>query len=56
MATERKFEIKLLNQISDSQHHSEIVLYDRLISSADKRVTEGQTAKHSLGKPQFISN
>jgi len=51
-----KFEIKLLNQISDSQHHSVTVTFsDSITSNVDKRVTDGERAR-GWGKPQFISN
>lgn len=36
-----KFEIKLLNQISDSQHHSETVNYEDSPQKYRGRVTEG---------------
>ena len=52
-----KIEMKLLNQISDSEHHSMTVTYDDDIESdADKRVTEGDKAVSGWGQPQFISN
>ena len=47
-----KFEIKLLNQISDSEHHSVIVTYD---DKSGGRVTVGDIAT-GLGRSQFISN
>jgi len=52
-----KFEIKLLNQISDSQHHSLTSTFDEhTTGDSDKRITKGERAKHGFGKPQFISN
>ena len=51
-----KFEIKLLNQISDSQHHSGTVTFnDDTTGNSDKRVTEGERAQ-GWGHHQFISN
>ena len=50
------FEIKLLNQINDSQHHSAVVAYCSTIiedSSGKCRATEGS---RGLGNSQFISN
>ena len=51
-----KFEIKLLNQISDSEHHSIAITYDREtpIKSAG-RVKEGDSATYGWGRSQFIS-
>jgi len=52
-----EFEIKLLNQISDSQHHSITVTFDDDITNgSDKRVTEGERDECGWGFPQFISN
>ena len=51
-----KFEIKLLNQISDSEHYSVMLTFDHTTSGADKRVKMGDRAANGLGKPKFISN
>jgi len=52
-----KFEIKLFNQISDSQHHSITLPFDDdTRGNADKRVTEGEKAKFAWGRDRFISN
>ena len=56
MATEGKFEIKLLNQISDSEHHSVTVTYDDNTDGPDNRVLEGDISEDGWGCPQFISN
>jgi len=51
-----KCEMKLLNQISDSQHHSGTVTFnDDTTGNSDKRVTEGERAQ-GWGHHQFISN
>ena len=52
-----KFEIKLLNQISDSEHHSETVTYDDDVPKycAD-RVKRGDRAGSGYGRPKFILN
>ena len=52
-----KFEMKLLNQISDSQHHSRTVNYENITSSHEYRgrVTEGDKAR-GWGRHQFLSN
>ena len=50
-----KFEIKLLNQISDSMHCSTILTYD-VIGNYNSRVIEGKKAKRGWGRPQFISH
>ena len=51
-----KFEFKLLNQISDCEHHSDVVIYD---DHADHdtagRVTDDNSVR-SWGKSRFISN
>ena len=52
-----KFEIKLLNQISDSEHHSMTLLYYH--STPDdyaRRVTDGNRSEGGWGFPQYISN
>ena len=51
-----KFEIKLLNQISDSQHHSKIVNYENSPHNCSGRVTEGNVKAKGWGRHQFISN
>ena len=52
-----KFEIKLLNQISDSEHHSETVTYhDNTPDKHTIRVTEGDESKKGWGYHQYISN
>ena len=47
------FEIKLLNQISDSEHHSETMTYD---DDDCNRVTEGDRATNGWGYKKYISN
>ena len=49
-----KFEIKLFNQISDSEHYSKTVTYDD--DDGVARVTEGDRAKNGWGHQQFICN
>ena len=57
MATEGKFEIKLLNQISDSEHHSMSVTYnDNTTGGSDKRVIVGDKVILGWGRSQLISN
>ena len=54
-----KFEIKLLNQISDSEHHSMTVTYDHTTTDGPgNRVTKGDRAesKCGWGRRMFISN
>ena len=54
-----KFEIKLLNQISDSEHHSLTVTYDDRASDINAvvdRVTEGDRSENGWGYHQYISN
>jgi len=48
-----KFEIKLLNQISDSKHHSWTLTFSDYITI--KRVTEGERGE-GWGRAQFIFN
>ena len=48
-----KFEIKLLNQISDSEHYSKTFTYDY---DDVTRVTESGRAKNGWGYQQFICN
>ena len=48
-------EIKLLNQISDSEHHSVTNILDTASSNACSRVTEGDMARISRGCVQFMS-
>ena len=50
-----KFEIKLLNQISDSQHHSRTITYHNDSDDYNGRVTE-EDESNGLGRPKFISN
>ena len=52
-----KFEIKLLNQINDSEHYSMNLSYDDSVPDKYRnRVTEDdKRAKHVWGFPQFIS-
>ena len=47
----RKFEIKLMNQVSDSEHHSDMLMFNDKVSS---RVTN-DNAVRILGFPMFIS-
>ena len=49
------FELKLLNQISDSQHHLATVNYDNSPHNCNGRVTGDNRAK-GWGKNMFISN
>ena len=52
-----KFEIKLLNQISDSEHHLVTVTFgDDTPDIAAGRVTEGNQSKKGWGWAQYISN
>ena len=51
-----KFEIRLFNQISDSEHHSVTVTYNDNTNGPDHRVMEGDTSEDDWGRPQFISN
>ena len=51
-----KFEIKLFNQISDSEHHSVTVTYNDNTNGPDHRVMEGDISEDGWGRPQFISN
>ena len=53
-----EYEIKLLNQISNSEHHSKMVSYDNCTSTVDiiDRVRVGDKASFGWGEPQFISN
>ena len=52
-----EFKIKLLNQISDSKHHSITLNYDDDIpDDCTNRVTEGDRNEDSWGWPQYISN
>ena len=50
-----EFEIKLLNQISDSEHHSEIVTYDdSVLYRSRSRVKVGDRATEGWGFYRFI--
>ena len=49
-----KFEIKLLNQISDSEHHSETMTY--YDEDAVHRVIESNRSDIGYGFSQYISN
>ena len=54
-----KFEIKLLNQISDSEHHSETMTYDDDDDDEFEyasRVTKGDKSTYGFGTDDFISN
>ena len=52
-----KFEIKLFNQISDSEHHSEIITFgDNVPDKQRSKVTQGDRANYGYGQHQFISN
>ena len=57
--TEGKFKIKLLNQISDSEHHFWMVNYNKIASSnSASRIIDGNRsrAKDGQGRHKFISN
>ena len=49
------FEIELLNQVSDSEHHSVILNFDIASNKTVARVTEGDRAKRSQGYSMLIS-
>ena len=51
-----EFEIKLLNQISDSEHHLMNLTFDDNTKGGNKRVTEGDRAARGWGYHQFIFN
>ena len=52
-----KFEIKLLNQISDSRHYSVIVIYDNDTPAIyTHQVLGSGIAQEAWGHPLFISN
>ena len=51
-----KFEMKLLNQISDSQHDSGTADYENSPRECRGRVTEGDKGEEGWGCAQFISN
>ena len=52
-----KFEIKLLNQISDSEHCSKTVNYQNTDNKKiTSRVTDGDRAASALGKAKYFSN
>ena len=52
-----KFEMKLLNQISDSKYHFETAGYgDNTPDTSAGRVIEGYKSKKGWGCPQYISN
>ena len=52
-----KFEMKLLNQISDSEHYSLTATFgDDTPNDCKGRVTKGDKSKNGWGKPQYISN
>ena len=51
-----KFEVKLLNQISDCEHHSWTMNYDDSTTDVPAgRITGGDIGR-GWGRPQFISN
>ena len=54
MATEGKFEIKLLNQISDSEHHLKTVTFDD--NDPVDRVIESNRSNSGYGFLQYLSN
>ena len=57
MATEGKFEIKLLNQISDSEHRLRVVTYEDDIKwSSAYRVTQGDQNERGWGHTYFLCN
>ena len=52
-----KFEIKLLNQISDGKHHSHTIIYDdNTPGRCANRVAEEDDEASEWGDPQFISD
>ena len=52
-----KFEIKLLNQISDSEHHYWIIDYDKAASDKTaNRIIDSNRAKDGQGRHKFITN
>jgi len=51
-----KFDVKLLNQISDWEHHSKIMNYDEVDDDATDRVVDCDKAGSGCGFYQFISN
>ena len=52
-----KFEIKILNQFIDSEHHSMTPTFDdRTSDKCKSRVTKGDTNKDGWDKAQYISN
>ena len=51
-----KFEIKLLNQISDSEHHSKTLPYDNTSDRPANRVMKGNKSGSGWGWSQYISN
>ena len=57
MATEGKFDIKLLNQTSDCVHHSDIVSFDEdTPTGAVYRVMDDDRADEGFGEDEFISH
>ena len=48
-----EFEIKLLNQISDREHHSVTLIFDE---APIYRIREGDKSKDGWGKPKYIFN
>ena len=52
-----KFQIRLLNQISDSEHHSVTVTYkDDKLDDYNSKVTKGNRSDGGWGRSQYISN
>ena len=52
-----KFEVKLLNQISDCQHHSDTIDYDDEDAyDGTVRVTVNKIGTNGWGCPEFISD
>ena len=53
----RKFEMKLLNQIGDCEHHSEMVHFNELVrSDVAGKIINGERANRGRGHQQFILN
>ena len=50
-----KFEIKLLNHISDSEHHCD-TSYDEAADSSAGRVSEGDRSTQGWGEQHYITN
>ena len=50
------FEVKLLNQISDDQHHSHTIPFCDDPDDCNSRVTEDARGRNGFGCPRFIGN